>query len=139
MKYIFVLISILIFTSCSMHNVSSEDLLSINTNLKLHQAKEKFASLYSEDEIIERKIEGDFYTVLVLKRVTSIHKTSESRYDNLNQRYRNVSVSNYDFTNFYLVFKGKDYFFAGYGYETEISSKRDILNSIIDRKMETVD
>lgn len=136
MKYIIIIIGCLLFVSCSSNIATSEDLLHINSKLNLSEAKEVFEGQYEHNSIIKKNVGNDDYTVLIIKRITSVEKKSYSTYDSYQGRQvsRSRDVSN--FTNFYLVFKNDEHFFAGYGYETEISTKRELLNSIINRTME---
>ena len=138
MKFILILLSCLLFVSCSMNNnnVTSKDFWIINSDLKLDEAKDSFRKLYDDDYLITKTIDRDDYTVLILKKLISVDVQAYSTYDNYHKKSVSRSKSVNKYAKFYLVFKNENYFFSGMGYEIEISPYREILNSIIDRSTE---
>lgn len=146
MKYLVILLSSIIISSCSFKIATSEDLTQVNNRTTLNEAKAMFEDIYEEESIITKKIGDTYYTVLVVQKVTVTEKekyttttsqpaigtdshgnpTTRTEFrDETREKYNNT------FTNFYLVFKGQDYVFSGFGYEAKISPKSDLLNSLI--------
>lgn len=115
--------------------MNSKDFLIINSDLKLDEAKDSLREHYEYNFIINKKIDNDEYTVLILKKLISVDIQAYSTYDNYHKKNVSRSKSVNKYANFYLVFKNENYFFSGLGYEIEISPYRELMNSIIDRSM----
>lgn len=147
MKYIIIFLCSIVITSCGVMRATSDDLTQINNRLTLKEAKTIFEDIHKEEDIITKKVGSDYYTVLVMRKITVTEKEAYTA-TSTNQSMGNNSMGhptttqtqvsetrsrfNSTFTKFYIVFKGEDYVFSGYGYEAKISPKSDLLTSLID-------
>lgn len=146
MKYMIMILIALIVSSCGTSITTSEDLALININLTLDNAKEIYSGLYNKKEgLLTKKVNGNVYTILILKRITSTEKKTvqtnsvrqnikgpDGRITDVNSgpEYRTEYDNN--ITNFYLIFENQNYLFAGYGYEAKISTNKELYNQLID-------
>lgn len=146
MKYMIMILIALIVSSCGSSITTSEDLALININLTLDNAKEIYSGLYNKKEgLLTKKVNGNVYTILILKRITSTEKKTvqtnsvrqnikgpDGRITDVNSgpEYRTEYDNN--ITNFYLIFENQNYLFAGYGYEAKISTNKELYNQLID-------
>ena len=131
MRHLLIIILGLGISSCAMNNVTAEDLTQINNGLTLSNAKQIFEEDFDEDDIITKTYEDEKYTILVMKKITGTRKVTYESNNTFDSGRTNETMTILIMTKFYLVFKGENYFFSGFGYEAKNSPKSKILNSLI--------